>query len=210
MRIIYLHGFASGPESRKAQVFRARFEDAGIPVAVPQLDAGFFFGLTISGQYEILSREANGDPVVLVGSSMGGYLAALYAARHPEVEKVVLFAPAFGFRNRWPAMLGAEKFRAWEESGEMEVFHYGALAPRKVGWQLAADAENWEPVPDVTQPTLIFHGTNDRTVPITVSEAYAAEHPNVTLVAFDAAHELTEAIDEMWRRTAVFLGIGRE
>lgn len=207
MRIIYLHGFASGPGSRKAQVFRARFEESGVAVSVPQLDAGFFFGLTISGQFEILTREANGEPVVLMGSSMGGYLAALYAARHPEVEKLVLLAPAFGFQNRWPGMLGEEKFRAWEETGELEIFHYGDQAPRKVGWQLAADAKNWEPVPDVSQPTLLFHGTNDNVVPIAASEAYAATHPNVTLKTFDAGHELTEVIDEMWQHTARFLAI---
>jgi hypothetical protein len=32
----------------------------------------------------------------------------------------------------------------------------------------------------------------------------------VSLEVFDAGHELTEVIDEMWERTAVFLGIGRE
>jgi pimeloyl-ACP methyl ester carboxylesterase len=207
LRIIYLHGFASSPESRKAQVFRARLAEAGLTVTIPRLDAGFFFGLTISGQYEILTREANGEPVVLMGSSMGGYLAALYASRHPEVTKLVLLAPSFGFQNRWPAMLGDEKFRAWERTGELEVFHFGDKTVRQVGWQLAADAENWEPVPDVTQPTLIFHGTNDLTVPIAESEAYAARHSNVTLETFDAGHELTEVVDEMWQRTAVFLGI---
>jgi uncharacterized protein len=207
LRIIYLHGFASGPGSRKAQVFRARFEESGVSVTVPELDAGFFFGLTISGQFEILTREAKGEPVVLMGSSMGGYLAALYAARHPEVEKLVLLAPAFGFQNRWPGMLGEEKFRAWEETGELEIFHYGDKAPRKVGWQLAADAKNWEAVPDVKQPTLLFHGTNDTTVPISSSEAYAATHPNVTMETFDAGHELTEVIDEMWRHTARFLAL---
>jgi pimeloyl-ACP methyl ester carboxylesterase len=207
LRIIYLHGFASGPGSRKAQVFRARFEESGVAVSVPRLDAGFFFGLTISGQFEILTREAKGEPVVLMGSSMGGYLAALYAARHQEVEKLVLLAPAFGFQNRWPGMLGEEKYSAWEETGELEIFHYGDQAPRKVGWQLAADAQNWEPVPDVKQPTLLFHGTNDTTVPIAGSEAYAATHPNVTLETFDAGHELTEVIDEMWRHTVRFLAL---
>lgn len=207
MRIIYLHGFASGPGSRKAQVFRARFEQAGVPVQVPRLDGGNFFGLTISGQYEILAREANGEPAVLMGSSMGGYLAALYASRHPEIEKLVLLAPAFGFHERWPHMLGPEKFREWETSGELEVFHFGEQAPRKVGWQLATDARNWEPVPVVTQPALLFHGTNDLTVPIAGSEAYAAAHPNVRMMAFEAGHELTEVIDEMWAQTAAFLGI---
>lgn len=210
MRIIYLHGFASSPGSRKAQVFQARFENAGVPVTVPPLDGGNFFGLTISGQYEILSREANGEPAVLMGSSMGGYLAALYASRHPEVEKLVLLAPAFGFQDRLPSMIGPEKYRAWEETGELEVFHYGDNANRKLGWQLAADAQRWEPAPHCTQPTLLFHGANDLTVPISASEAYAAGRPNVTIQAFDAGHELTGVIDEMWERTAVFLGIGRE
>ena len=148
--------------------------------------------------------------LVLVGSSMGGYLASLYAARHPEVQKLVLLAPAFGFQNRWPAMLGPEKFQAWERTGELEVFHYGDKVQRSVGWQLAEDARKWDPIPHVTQPTLLFHGTNDLTVPIAGSEAYAATHPNVTMEAFDAGHELTEVIDEMWERTAIFLGIGRE
>lgn len=210
MRIIYLHGFASGPESRKAQVFRARLEEAGVQVTVPHLDGGNFFGLTISGQYALLEREAAGEPVVLVGSSMGGYLAALYASRHPEVEKLVLLAPAFGFQSRWPHMLGPEKFRAWEETGELEVFHYAAKGMAKVGWQLAEDAKKWDAVPEFAQPALIFHGANDPVVPVASSEAYAAAHGNVALEVFDAGHELTEVIDEMWERTAVFLGIGRE
>ena len=210
MRIIYLHGFASGPESRKAQVFRARFEEAGVAVTVPRLDEGNFFGLTISGQYALVEREAKGEPVVLVGSSMGGYLAALYASRHPEVEKLVLLAPAFGFQQRWPQMLGAEKFQEWEKTGELEVFHYASKAMAKVGWQLAEDAGRWDGVPEFGQPALIFHGSNDPVVPVASSEIYAAGHANVALEVFDAGHELTEVIDEMWERTAVFLGIGRE
>jgi uncharacterized protein len=210
LRIIYLHGFASGPGSRKAQIFRAHLENAGLRVSIPRLDGGNFSALTISGQYEILEREANGEPVVLMGSSMGGYLAALYASRHPEVEKLVLMAPAFGFQQRWPAMLGEEKFLAWASTGEMEVFHYADNAPRKVGWQLAADAAQWEPTPSVSQPVLLFHGLNDATVPVAGSVAYAAGHPNVSMETFDAGHELTEAIDEMWARTAIFLGIARE
>ncbi|MBI2685734.1 MAG: alpha/beta fold hydrolase [Acidobacteria bacterium] len=210
MRIIYLHGFASGPSSRKAQVFRARFEAAGVPVTIPSLDAGNFFELTISGQYDVLSREANRDSVVLMGSSMGGYLAALYAARHPEVQKLVLLAPAFGFKDRWPAMLGPEKFNEWRQTGELEVFHYADQAPRKVSWRLAADAEQWESVPTFTQPALIFHGINDTVVPIASSQVFAAAHSNIRLESFDAGHELTEVIDEMWVRTADFLGIARQ
>ena len=56
---------------------------------------------------------------------MGGYLAALYAARHPEVDKVVLMAPAFCFRRRWRETLGDAKMEEWRGSGALDVFHYG-------------------------------------------------------------------------------------
>lgn len=211
MRIIYLHGFASSPASRKAQVFASRLAAAGADVSVPALDGGDFEHLTISGQYAILRREAAGGPVTLIGSSMGGYLAALYAAKHPnEVERLVLLAPAFHFHSRWPKMLGEEKFASWRETGALSVFHYADLKERNVGWQLAEDAANWDAEPHFTQPALIFHGRNDAVVPVQFSESYAAAHPNVELRVFDAGHELTEAIDEMWDHTARFLQLKRQ
>lgn len=211
MRIIYLHGFASSPASRKAQVFASRLAAAGAEVSVPALDGGDFEHLTISGQYAILRREAANGPVTLIGSSMGGYIAALYAAKHPdEVERLVLLAPAFHFHSRWPLMLGEEKFAKWRETGVLSVFHYAELKERNVGWQLAEDAANWDAEPDFKQPALIFHGRNDPVVPVRFSESYAASHPNVELSVFDAGHELTEVIDEMWERTARFLQLKRQ
>lgn len=211
MRIIYLHGFASSPASRKAQVFASRLAGAGASVSVPALDGGDFEHLTISGQYAILRREAAGGKVTLIGSSMGGYLAALYASKHPdEVERLVLLAPAFHFHTRWPLMLGEEKFAAWRETGVLSVFHYADLKERNVGWQLAEDAANWDAEPDFKQPALIFHGSNDPVVPVRFSQTFAASHPNVDLHVFDTGHELTEVIDEMWELTARFLHLKRQ
>lgn len=207
MRIIYLHGFASGPGSRKAQVFKKRLEDSGCSVTIPRLDGGNFEGLTITGQYEILAREAAGESVTLIGSSMGGYLASLYAARHPEIDRLVLLAPAFDFQSRWPAMIGAEAFAAWKSTGKLQVYHYADNTPREVGWQLAEDALRWEPWPDFAQPALIFHGTGDTTVPIAASERFVAGHPNARLIPYSAGHELTEVVEEMWVETAAFLGL---
>src|SRR5579864_423003 len=96
-RIVYLHGFASGPSSSKAGYFRQRLEGEGFSVAVPDLSEGNFEGLTLSGQLRVIDAAAGGENVALIGSSMGGYLAALYAARHADVERLVLLAPAFGF-----------------------------------------------------------------------------------------------------------------
>ncbi len=105
-RIIYLHGFASGPSSKKARFFSQQFAQLGMGLEIPDLAQGDFARLTISGQLGVIERVSRGEPVSLIGSSMGGYLAALYAARHPEVEKLVLLAPAFSFLTRWPETLG--------------------------------------------------------------------------------------------------------
>ena len=111
-KLIYLHGFASGPQSSKAQFFRARFAGLGIHLEIPALDGGDFENLTITGQLDVLAQVAGDQPVTLIGSSMGGYLAALFAARHSNVEKLVLMAPAFGFARRWAERLGEESLNA--------------------------------------------------------------------------------------------------
>src|ERR1700734_332724 len=103
MRFLYLHGFASSPQSQKARAFESALRKADIPLEIPALDAGDFEHLTISGQLTIIEALLAGQPCRLIGSSMGGYLAALYAARHAEVSRVVLLAPAFGFAQRWQA-----------------------------------------------------------------------------------------------------------
>ena len=93
MRVLYLHGFASGPSSGKAQWFRRAFAERGIELEIPDLVEGGFENLTITGQLGVIERAAKGEPVSLIGSSMGGYLAALYASRHPEAARLVLLAP---------------------------------------------------------------------------------------------------------------------
>jgi uncharacterized protein len=108
-RIIYLHGFASGPASNKARFFRDRLERAGATVDVPDVAAGDFEHLTITGQLAVIREAVGKGSADLIGSSMGGYLAALFAARHTEVRRAVLLAPAFGFAGRWAGQLGKDK-----------------------------------------------------------------------------------------------------
>ena len=43
---IYLHGFASGPNSSKAQAFKKRFEKLDITFHIPDLQEGDFENLT--------------------------------------------------------------------------------------------------------------------------------------------------------------------
>ncbi len=204
--VVYLHGFASGPGSKKARFFGERFAARDVPFAVPDLAAGDFSRLTLSGQLQVVENAIAGRVVCLMGSSMGGYLAALYAAAHPaRVRRLVLMAPAFDFASRWPQRLGEPAFGEWERTGSLSVFHYGAGQPATVGFGLYLDALEHPPFPSVTQPTLVFHGSRDDVVPVELSERFATGlEAQVQLRRFDSDHELLDVTDRMWEETWAF------
>jgi hypothetical protein len=206
-RVVYLHGFASGPGSKKAQYFRRRFAETGVDLEIPDL-AVDFENLTVTGQLEVLSRQVGGDAVHLIGSSLGGYLAALYAARHRETRSAVLLAPAFCFPRRWRQNLGDEKFREWERTGYLPVFHYAEQAERRVSFELIRDGSRYEDYPDVTQPCLVFHGVHDDTVPVEYSRTFAEGRRNVELHAVNSDHELIHVLEPMWQRVREFIQSG--
>ena len=140
---------------------------------------------------------------------MGGYLAALYAARHPEVRRLVLLAPAFGFARRWPQRLGTAEFERWRADGVMEVYHYALQRACRIGFDLIADGLSYEDEPDFRQPALIFHGAHDDVVPAAASERFAAHHPNVRLEIVDSDHELLNVLEAIVPEAAALSWFGR-
>jgi pimeloyl-ACP methyl ester carboxylesterase len=204
-RFVYLHGFASSPSSRKARFFAERFRDLGIGLEVPDLAERNFRNLTLTAQLKVMERVCRDEPVSVIGSSMGGYLAALYAARHVEVEKLVLLAPAFSFASRWPETLGEAAIEQWKRTNTLRVFHYSEGREVDLGYQLIEDALQYEAYPEVTQPTLIFQGRHDTVVPCGYAERFAAQRSNAKVRLLDSDHDLINVLDEMWRGTEAFL-----
>jgi uncharacterized protein len=213
MRVVYLHGFASSPQSTKARFFERKFSEAGVPFEAPALDRGSFEKLTITGQLEVIDKAvsrtaATGDVVVLMGSSLGGYLAALYADDHPQaVDRLVLMAPAFGFLERWKTRFSPQEMAEWKRQGWAPVFHYGTRTERRLGYQFVEDGARYPPAPDFHQRALILHGRSDAVVPSQASYDYALDHSHTRLVMLDSGHELTDVVEEMWREVAAFLEI---
>jgi pimeloyl-ACP methyl ester carboxylesterase len=140
-----------------------------------------------------------------MGSSLGGYLAALYAARHPEVSRVVLLAPAFGFARHWAERMGATAVEAWRATGGIEVFHYGENRQRRLSYALLGDGLRYEDYPDFRQPALIFHGAQDDVVPARYSAEFAATHPNARLETLESGHELLNVLEYMAPKVCEFL-----
>ena len=206
-RFLYLHGFASSPLSKKAAEFARRLREYGIELEIPDLAEGDFRSTTITRQLDVVRRTLQGDPAVLIGSSLGGYLAALYAARHPEVDRIVLLAPAFGLAGRWEELLGPEALEEWRRSGERRFFHYAADREEPLAYEFYEDARRWEDFPYVEQPALICHGTRDEIVPAAAAREFTRRNPRVTLRLYDAGHDLLEVTGPIWEAVAGFLGL---
>jgi uncharacterized protein len=206
MNVAYLHGFASGPGSTKAQLFRARLAERGVELAIPDL-APDFTHMTITSELAIVDALLDRAPTLLCGSSLGGYLAALAAARRPDrVPALLLLAPAFGFAARWETRIGPDAMASWRRTGTAPVFHYGRNRDEPLSIALLDHAHRHPAEPDPPQPTLVVHGRYDDAVPLAAVEAFVARRPDRRrLVVYDAGHELTEVLEPLWREASAFI-----
>lgn len=207
--VVYLHGFASSPGSRKAQGFAQALRERGLEPQIPDLNEGDFRGLTLSRQLALVARltaQCSQRSVVVIGSSLGGYTAALFAASSDKVAAIVLMAPAFDFGRRWAARLGPEAMQRWQADGVTPTLHYATGQEELVGFGLMEDAARHPAYPNVRVPTLVIHGRQDETVNPEVSERFAQGRPHVRLELIDADHSLAGVVNWVVQRSLAFLG----
>ncbi len=208
--VIYMHGFLSSPDSTKARFFARQLSRHGLSLHMPDLNGNDFFHLTIGGQLEVIRNLANhlaGD-LVLIGSSLGGYLACLFAQQEPRVRRLVLMAPAFDFYQRQLRRLGKEGLERWKNRGYVELFHYSRQTPCKLSFAFMEDAARYANQPFRRHlPTLIFHGLQDQEVPYQASLEYLKTHPEARVVLFNDGHRLLNCLGPIWSFTAAFLDL---
>lgn len=145
-----------------------------------------------------------GAPVIVVGHSMGGMVAQWLAARRPDlVRRLVLTAtlarPVPAFREvleRWEAMVVGHRWRAFAASANEAAYTGSELlrrrlllrvgrppaAPHLVDRHRALTAaclshDTTGVLGEVTCPTLVLAGAEDRVVPPTASRALADAVP---------------------------------
>jgi uncharacterized protein len=206
--LLYLHGFASGPSSHKARVLSQRFAEVGVRVEVPDLTPGpeGFERSSPSSMLAVAEAILAGaaPPHAVIGSSLGGYLAAVAAARDPSIERLVLLAPAFRLFERWSARLAPAELADWRANG-LETMHYATNRTRRIGWRFFEDARGLPAFPEVRVPTLCIAGARDETVPLADVEAFVARTPTARLVAVDDAHDLAASLDLIFTEARSFL-----
>lgn len=137
------------------------------------------------------ARGHGAQHLVLMGASMGGAIVASWMRHAPAearsmVTGIVLDSPALSLAEtvQW----GADQLALPGSIPLPAPVTWGAQ--RLSSWRFGVD---WSAVDYVTDPswdtvpTLVFHGTDDRTVPITTSREFAAKSSQVTLVEVPGA-----------------------
>lgn len=210
-RFVYLHGFASGPEGAKSTFLREKLAARGITLRSPALDegAGGFHGLTVSraiGTTLDALADAPPEGAVLIGSSFGGYVAALAALRSPAVRALLLLAPAFDLPARWTLGLGDEGMAKWRSTGAIEVDHHATGKRESLAFGFYRDALGHAPFPHVRVPCRVVHGLRDTVVPIGLSQKLRDGAPHVTLVELDDDHQLLASRARIWDELVALAG----
>ncbi len=206
MKYLYIHGFASGSRSRKALYLKEKFAAVGVDLAIPDFNQGGFSDFTISRQLQQALSYCNySEPVTIIGSSLGGWAALLLAQQYPQVEKLVLMAPAFGFPKLWLERLSPEALQNWQESGSMPVYHHAEQQQVLLSYQFVTNAQQYlSSNLERNLPTLVLHGHNDAVVPIELSRNFAQHHAWAHLIELDSDHGLGNVLDPIWQEIAQF------
>jgi uncharacterized protein len=209
--VVYLHGFASSPESTKAQRFRRELDALGIGYSCPDFNQPSFESLTISrmlDQVEVAMSSIRDGSIALIGSSLGGFVAAHAAARDlsRRIDRLIFLAPAFEFGGNRLRHLGEHGIEEWRVSGRLRIFHYGLERECDVGFGLYEDAAHYDAFAlELRVPTLIFQGRRDESVDPASVARWAQDRPATDLRLVDDDHQLTNSMDYIWTESQRFL-----
>lgn len=210
-RAFYLHGFASSALSSKAAFFRARLAEHGVALETPDLNAPDFSTLTITRMLKHVAETIgdSGEPVALIGSSLGGFVAVQTAIDRPAlVDRLVLLAPALDFRADRVGDLGDRSLEEWRKTDRLDVFHYAYGRVMPVHYELFADAQRYHPhAARVSVPLQVFQGRRDSAVEPAAVEQWVRAQPNAELHLLDDDHQMIASLDVIWREASRFLGL---
>jgi len=224
--VVFLPGFASDMGGTKALFLREACAERG--QAMLRLDyaghgasGGKFEDGTIgewAGDAALVIEHAAGDaPLLLVGSSMGGWIALLLALRFgARVADMVLVAPAPDFTQRLiEDGLNPEQRSALDRDGFLlPPSDYGPPVP--ITKKLIDEGRNHlilgGPIA-ITCPVRVLHGMRDPDVPwqhsLKLAECLQAQDVRLIFIK-DGDHRLSRETDLLLLRETLFTLLGQD
>lgn len=136
--------------------------------------------------------ESLDEPAVLVGHSLGGYLALAHVATRPGVARgIVVLNTGPGYRN-------PEKREAWNERSRRIADRFGVPA-RVTDLNLQHDSVVMDRLADIVTPTLFLAGGDDRPEYAGAGEYLQTKMPDAELMVLagggHSMHEDTHAAE---------------
>ncbi len=180
---VLLHGASGTKDTHLLDTLAMRCQERGLSVV--RFDAshglgesaGTYAQFTPSNYLEdledvlawVAEQEWYTGNLVLVGHSVGGTVASLFAADHPErVTELVLVAPTVSGARYEAACKrhDPDGFVRWREQGFRTVKDPQTGAKKELSFDFVRDLAHYDLVPiaeKLTMPVTILHGDNDRT-----------------------------------------------
>ncbi|MEW6672687.1 MAG: alpha/beta hydrolase [Thermodesulfobacteriota bacterium] len=159
MPLCFLHGLDSSPQGTKARLLKTHYPDCLIPLLPPDLDERVRI---VEGQLQ--------EPTTIIGSSLGGLTALMFAILHPErVAALLLLAPAVGCRD--------ESMFTNEQKRMLEALYVPASIP-----------------------AVIIAGIRDEVIPLASIRALVQRSPTprrIRLLEVDDDHNLHQSLGLM-------------
>jgi putative redox protein len=179
--VILCHGMESTKDGAKQRLLGERLSRAGISVlrfdfSYVGESEGEFADLTFRGEVDDLVgawdffRTRAGGPIGLLGSSMGGAVALLFAAEEPRVRALATIA-AVARPARALAELRPAELERWRTAG---ILSLGGVRLKR---SFLDDVETLDVIGacrKIACPTFLAHGDADRVVPCSDAEEIAA------------------------------------
>lgn len=117
--------------------------------------------------------------IVLLGSSLGGFVTLNNALYSPFIKGIILNCPAIKAHECVRDTMDKQEFDNWKDVGTTNVWG----VPMTYDFYADLVANNaMKTIPEIKIPLLIFHGTEDKTVPIAQVREAKSINPSIELI----------------------------
>ena len=175
-KYLYIHGFASSPNSTKAVVLKQYMKQNNIDLHTPDCNIPSFDKLSINSITQQFECEIRNTPVQyrLIGSSLGGLIAVILANKltNKHIESVILLCPAFNALARWTDRMSSNDIDKWKSAGTRNYYNYATNSEQPLHYSFYDELHTISDYPLVDCPVYIVHGTEDDVVPLLASHIY--------------------------------------